>query len=107
MKAVFGSVLAVGITLAAVSAAHAGNKVTEAADACKAEVASMYAVDGEAPRVKFDGTRGVGKSMKMRIRVYPEGASPFNALCQVDRNSGNVVAVTTASDGAPTVANTN
>ena len=106
MNALAKSVCAMIVALATVPAAQAGNDLGQAADACKAEVSSRYAVNGEEPRVSFDGTRGVGKAMKLRIRVYPEQEAPFNALCQIDRNSGMVIAVTSSKDDAYRVVKT-
>lgn len=98
-RAVFATVLGV----ATVSAAHAGSVSAVAVDACKAEVSQRYTQNGEVPRVRFSGKTGAGHSTKLRIRVLPQDAEPFNALCQYDAKQGVVVAVSSALDAHPQV----
>jgi hypothetical protein len=87
------TVAVIGAALVAFSA-HARSPLDQSIDACKSEVSRLYMANGNTPRVAFSGTRGAGKAKKIRIRVYPESAPPFNTLCQVDRESGMVTSVT-------------
>ena len=99
MKALYPTVLAATLSTLAVPAALAGISTSEATGICKAQASAEFAQAGEKMRVKFRGSGRKDGALQIRLQLYPQGADSFKATCDLDRQSGAIIAL--AREGAP------
>lgn len=85
-------ILGLAIGLAASGAAAAAPSMAEHFESCREEAQVLYgAVDAPA-RVRLDDMRRGGRELRLRITT-PDGES-FNAVCEVNRRTGELLSLT-------------
>lgn len=100
MRTTSATIALFAISIALAPAAFAAPSVAENFETCRAEAEIAYGNGNEAARVRLDDVRKSGRQLLMRV-VTPAGES-FNAVCEVNRKSGELIAL----DPQPAASNT-
>ena len=99
MKVIYQAVLAAAITAAAAPGALAGLSTSDAVGLCKTQAGVEFAQDGVNTRIKFRGSRRRSGATEIRLQVYPKGSDSFNATCNLNGKTGEIISL--AREGAP------
>ena len=85
--------LAIGGSL--VSAVGADQSTSQKFSSCRAEAETVYGNANEPVRVRLEGVRKAGT--QLLLRVYTSAGEGLNVRCDVDRKTGELIALTTSS----------
>jgi hypothetical protein len=95
MKSLNRTVLFLAIAGSLVSTAGADQSTAQKLSSCRAEAEVVYGSADEPATVRLEGVRKGGS--QLRLRVYTPEGDGLNVLCDVDRKTGELIALTTSS----------
>ncbi len=78
------------------SPTSAGTSVNDMASICKAGALDQLN-KSEPARVKFKGVSGPRSAKTVRLQVFPEGGDSFNAICELNTKTGEILSLSRQS----------
>ncbi len=92
MKTLLKLTAAMTTALVMSASTHAVTGVGDMASICKAGALDKFSNDQPA-RVKFKGVSGPRSSKLVRLQVFPQDGNAFDATCELNTKTGEIIAL--------------